>query len=50
MSKLSFDVTGMHCASCAAAVERAVKKQDERRLAVLEERSTIARELHDSIA
>ena len=26
MSKLSFDVTGMHCASCAAAVERAVKK------------------------
>ncbi|EHY31616.1 histidine kinase, partial [Sutterella parvirubra] len=32
------------------ALERAVKKQDERRLAVLEERSTIARELHDSIA
>lgn len=26
MSKLSFEVTGMHCASCAAAVERAVKK------------------------
>lgn len=32
------------------ALERAVRKQDERRLAVLEERSTIARELHDSIA
>lgn len=26
MGKLSFHVNGMHCASCAAAVERAVKK------------------------
>ena len=26
MEKLRFQVTGMHCASCAAAVERAVSK------------------------
>lgn len=32
------------------AMERATRQIDDRRLAVLEERSTIARELHDSIA
>ena len=28
MKKLRFLVLGMHCASCAASVERAVKKMD----------------------
>lgn len=32
------------------AVEAVLRVTDEQRLAVLEERSTIARELHDSIA
>lgn len=32
------------------AVATSMRRQDDRRLAVLEERSTIARELHDSIA
>lgn len=31
-------------------IERSTRQSDDRRLAVLEERSTIARELHDSIA
>lgn len=31
-------------------IERSMRQMDDRRLAVLEERSTIARELHDSIA
>lgn len=36
--------------SVGRAMDRATRQLDDRRLAVLEERSTIARELHDSIA
>ena len=41
---------GMTAALLGRAVETSLRTTDERRLAVLEERSTIARELHDSIA
>lgn len=36
--------------SVGRSIERVTRQLDDRRLAVLEERSTIARELHDSIA
>ncbi len=41
---------GMTAALIGRAVDASLRTMDERRLAVLEERSTIARELHDSIA
>lgn len=41
---------GMTAALLGRAVETSLRTTDEQRFAVLEERSTIARELHDSIA
>lgn len=41
---------GMTAALIGRAVDASLRTMDDRRLAVLEERSTIARELHDSIA
>ncbi|MFU0842358.1 MAG: Sensor protein [Burkholderia sp.] len=44
------DVASALAQTIGADITRAVRQLDGRRLAVLEERSTIARELHDSIA
>lgn len=45
-----FNAGGMLSGILGRALERVLRRQDEHRLAVLEERATIARELHDSIA
>lgn len=47
MAKKFFEMTA---SLIGRAVEAVLRVTDEQRLAVLEERSTIARELHDSIA
>ena len=50
LEKWQTDLSLALAQSVGRSIERVTRQLDDRRLAVLEERSTIARELHDSIA